>query len=56
MRISKRKKINKVSQILTEIEDLAEFIAEQYLIDGKVDLDHIAFDKDIIIIYESEAR
>lgn len=37
---------------LTEIEDLAEFIAEQYLVNGKVDLDRIASDKEITIIHE----
>ncbi|MBI5370406.1 MAG: ImmA/IrrE family metallo-endopeptidase [Sphingobacteriales bacterium] len=41
-----------MSSTLTEIEDLAEFIAEQYLVNGKVDLDRIASDKDITIIHE----
>jgi Zn-dependent peptidase ImmA (M78 family) len=38
---------------LSEIDDLAEFIAVQYLSEGRVDLDSIARDKDIEIIHEN---
>lgn len=45
-----------MSSTLTEIEDLAEFIAMQYLGNGIVDLNRIASDKNITIIYNNYAH
>ncbi len=41
-----------MSSTLSEIEELAEYIGEQNLANGRVNLEQIAFDKDITIIHE----